>query len=427
MTNTEKSEVNEGAVREEDHLSAGKKAILGLQHTFTMFGATVLVPIITGLNISVALFMAGIGTLFFHMVTKKKVPVFLGSSFAFIAPILAVAGAVAVKNGIAYNPGDTYAEGLAYAQGGIVIAGLVYVVLAGLVYIFGYEKIISFFPPVVTGPIIMTIGLLLAPTAIGMASGNWLLAIVALATVTAVSIFAKGFMKVLPVLIGLIVGYFVSILTGNVDFAPMLEAKWFGVPPFQLAKFDMEMIFIIAPVAIATMVEHIGDVLAVGATVEKDLMKEPGLHRTLIGDGIATSISAMFGGPANTTYSENTGVLALTKVYNPVVMRIAACFAIILSIIPKLGAFISTIPTPVVGGISIVLFGMIASVGARTVVENAVDFSKPRNLIISAVILVLGLGGATLPVKIGAIAFSVSGMALGAIVGIILNKILPQD
>jgi len=427
MTNTEKSEVNEGAVREEDHLSAGKKAILGLQHTFTMFGATVLVPIITGLNISVALFMAGIGTLFFHMVTKKKVPVFLGSSFAFIAPILAVAGAVAVKNGIAYNPGDTYAEGLAYAQGGIVIAGLVYVVLAGLVYIFGYEKIISFFPPVVTGPIIMTIGLLLAPTAIGMASGNWLLAIVALATVTAVSIFAKGFMKVLPVLIGLIVGYFVSILTGNVDFAPMLEAKWFGVPSFQLAKFDMEMIFIIAPVAIATMVEHIGDVLAVGATVEKDLMKEPGLHRTLIGDGIATSISAMFGGPANTTYSENTGVLALTKVYNPVVMRIAACFAIILSIIPKLGAFISTIPTPVVGGISIVLFGMIASVGARTVVENAVDFSKPRNLIISAVILVLGLGGATLPVKIGAIAFSVSGMALGAIVGIILNKILPQD
>lgn len=427
MTNTEKGAGSEDTIREGDYLSAGKKAILGLQHMFTMFGATVLVPIITGLNISVALFMAGIGTLFFHLVTKKKVPVFLGSSFAFIAPILAVAGAVAVKNGIAYNPGDPYAEGLAYAQGGLVVAGLVYVILAGLAYVFGYEKIISFFPPVVTGPIIMTIGLLLAPTAIEMASGNWFLAIVALAAVTAVSIFAKGFMKVLPVLIGLIVGYLVSILTGNVDFTPMVEAKWFGMPPFQLAKFDIEMIFIIAPVAIATMVEHIGDVLAVGATVEKDLMKEPGLHRTLIGDGIATSISAMFGGPANTTYSENTGVLALTKVYNPVVMRIAACFAIVLAIIPKLGAFISTIPTPVVGGISIVLFGMIASVGARTVVENAVDFSKPRNLIISAVILVLGLGGATLPVKIGAIGFSVSGMALGALVGIILNKILPQD
>jgi uracil permease len=273
----------------------------------------------------------------------------------------------------------------------------------------------------------MTIGLLLAPVAIDMAGGNWLLAITALATVTAVSIFARGFMKALPVLIGLMVGYLVSLATGSVDFSPVANAKWFGIPPFQLAKFNAEMILLIAPVAIATMVEHIGDVLAVGATVEKNLMKDPGLHRTLIGDGLATSISAMFGGPANTTYSENTGVLALTKVYNPVVMRIAACFAIVLSIIPKLGAFISTVPSPVVGGISIVLFGMIASIGVRTVVENAVDFKKSRNLIIAAVILVLGLGGATLPVKIGIIDFKMSGMALGAIVGIILNKILPQD
>jgi uracil permease len=418
--------VDSGVISEGDILTPGKKAILGLQHTFTMFGATVLVPIITGMNISVALFMAGIGTLLFHLITKKKVPVFLGSSFAFIPPILAAVAAVAVRNGVAYEAGDAYAEGLAYAQGGIVIAGLVYLVMAGLVQVFGYEKIVSFFPPIVTGPIIMTIGLLLAPTAIDMAKGNWFLAIVSLCTVAAVSIFAKGFIKVLPVLIGLFVGYIVSMITSNVDFTPFAQADWFGIPPFQAAKFNIEMVMMVAPVAIVTVVEHIGDVLAVGATVEKDLMKNPGLSRTLIGDGLATCISAMFGGPANTTYSENTGVLALTKVHNPVVMRVAACFAIILSIVPKLGAFIDTIPTAVVGGISIILFGMIAGVGVRTVVENTVDFKKSRNLIIAAVILVLGLGGAVLPVKVGILDFSVSGMALGAISGIILNKVLPD-
>jgi len=423
----EKRVFNDNAIREGDYLPTGKKAILGLQHMFTMFGATVLVPILTGLNISVALFMAGIGTLFFHFVTRKKVPVFLGSSFAFIAPILAVAGAVAAKNGVAYQAGDQYLEGLAYAQGGLVIAGVIYLILAALVALYGYEKIISFFPPIVTGPIIMTIGLLLAPVAITNASTNWALAVVALAAVTIVNIFGKGFIKVLPVLIGLLVGYVAAFVTGNIDFTPLIEAKWLGIPEFQVAKFDMDMIMIIAPVAIATMVEHIGDVLAVGATVEKDFVKDPGLHRTLIGDGIATSISAMFGGPANTTYSENTGVLALTKVYNPVVMRIAACFAIGLSVIPKLGAFISTIPAAVIGGISIVLFGMIASIGVRTVVENKVDFKKSRNLIIAAVILVLGLGGATLPINLGKVSFQISGMALGAIAGIILNKVLPQD
>lgn len=427
MAKAEEKVLNDGAIREGDYLPVGKKMVLGLQHMFTMFGATILVPIITGLNISVALCMAGIGTLFFHFITRKRVPVFLGSSFAFIAPILAVVGAVAAKNGVAYNSGDPYMEGLAYAQGGLVVAGFVYLLLAGLVTVYGYEKIISFFPPIVTGPIIMTIGLLLAPVAIDMATANWILAITALATVTIVNIYAKGFVKVLPVLIGLLVGYIVALLTGNIDFTPLMEAKWLGIPEFQFAKFDLDMIMIVAPVAIATMVEHIGDVLAVGATVEKDLMKNPGLHRTLIGDGIATSISAMFGGPANTTYSENTGVLALTKVYDPVVMRIAACFAVVLSVIPKLGAFITTIPTPVIGGISIVLFGMIASIGVRTVVENKVDFKKSRNLIIAAVILVLGLGGATLPVAMGKINFQISGMALGAIVGIILNKILPED
>ncbi|MDD2573029.1 MAG: solute carrier family 23 protein [Firmicutes bacterium] len=420
--NGRNKQVDSEVISEGDFLPTGKKVILGLQHTFTMFGATVLVPIITGMNVSVALFMAGIGTLFFHIVTKKKAPVFLGSSFAFIPPILAAAAAVAARNGVAYQAGDAYAEGLAYAQGGIVIAGLVYVVMSGLVYLFGYEKIVSFFPPIVTGPIIMTIGLLLAPTAIDMASGNWFLAIVALITVTLVSIVGKGFIKVLPVLIGLFVGYIVAMITANVDYTPFAEAGWFGIPPFQAARFDMEMIMIVAPVAIVTMVEHIGDVLAVGATVEKDLIKDPGLSRTLIGDGVATCISAMFGGPANTTYSENTGVLALTKVHNPVVMRIAACFAIVLAVIPKLGAFISTIPTAVVGGISIILFGMIAGIGVRTIVENQVDFKKSRNLIIAAVILVLGLGGATLSFKW----ITVSGMALGAIAGIILNKILPD-
>jgi len=390
--------------------SLQKKIILGIQHTFTMFGATVLVPIITGLNISVALFMAGIGTLLFHFITKKKVPVFLGSSFAFIAPILAVAEVA----------------GLEYAQGGIVVAGLVYLIIAALIQTFGIERVIKFFPPVVTGPIIIVIGLKLAPVAIDMAKAHWGLAIASFLIVTAVSIYAKGFLRVLPVLIGLAGGYLIALFTGNVDFTPVMEAKWFGMPPFTMAKFSFETVMMVAPIALATVVEHFGDVIAIGATVEKDFMKEPGLHRTLIGDGLATSLSAMFGGPANTTYSENTGVLALTKVYDPIIMRIAACFAILLGIIPKLGAFISTIPGAVVGGISIVLFGMIASIGARTLVENNVDFSNSRNLLISAVILVLGLGGAALPISIGVVNFSIEGMALAAIVGITLNKVLPN-
>ncbi|MDF2547299.1 MAG: uracil-xanthine permease [Anaerosolibacter sp.] len=400
------------AIREGDYLPTSKKIILGIQHTFTMFGATVLVPLITGLDISVSLFMAGVGTLLFHFLTKGVVPAFLGSSFAFIAPILAVAALPEF--------------GLPYAQGGIVVAGLIYLVLAGLVYAFGPEKVVNFFPPIVTGPIIMVIGLKLAPVAIDMAKGNWMLAIVSFVIVTVVSIYGRGFVKVLPVLCGLIGGYIFALLTGNVDFTPVTNASYFGWPAFTMAKFNTQTIMMVAPVAIATMVEHIGDVLAIGATVEKDFMKTPGLHRTLLGDGLATSLSAMFGGPANTTYSENTGVLALTRVFNPTIMRIAACFAIILGIVPKLGSFISTIPSPVVGGISIVLFGMIASIGGRTLVENKVDFTKSRNLLISAVILVLGLGGAVVPINMGTMCFSIEGMALAAIVGIILNKVLPE-
>ncbi|HCJ57099.1 uracil-xanthine permease family protein [Lutispora sp.] len=395
------------AIRRGD-LPLYKLIILGLQHTFTMFGATVLVPILTGLNISVALFTAGIGTWFFHFVTKMKVPVFLGSSFAYIAPIILVS--------------QQYG-GIAYATGGLVIAGLMYLLLAVAVYFVGPKLIYSFFPPIVTGPIIMVIGLNLAPTAVNMAKDNWLLAGICLATVIAVSLFAKGFLKVLPVLCGLIVGYISAIAMGLVDFTPVAQAAWFGLPPFILPKFSGAAISIVAPVAIASMVEHIGDVLAVSATVGEDFVSDPGLHRTLLGDGVATSLAAMLGGPANTTYSENTGVLALTKVFDPWVMRIAACFAIVLSMIPKLGAIISTIPGPVIGGISIVLFGMIASIGVRTVVENKVDFSLNRNLMIGAVILVLGIGGAVFDFKI----FQLAGMALGAIVGIILNKILPED
>jgi len=406
----EKNYLDTEVIRDGDYIDPAKKIVLGLQHAFTMFGATVLVPIITGFNISVALFMAGCGTLLFYVITKRKVPAFLGSSFAFIAPMMVV----------------TEKFGLPYACGGIVVAGLLYLLLSLLVSVYGVKKILSFFPPVVTGPIIIVIGLKLAPVAIDMAKGNWGLALVGFAVVTAVSIYAKGFFKVLPVLTGIFVGYLVAIFTGNVDFTPIAQAKWIGWPEFVIAKFNWTAISIIAPVAIATMVEHVGDVLAIGAIVEKNLVEDPGLNRTLIGDGLATSLSAMFGGPANTTYSENTGVLALTRVYHPVIMAIAAIFAILMGLVPKLGAVILTIPTSLIGGISIVLFGMIASIGIRTVVEHKVDFSHSRNLMISAAILVLGLGGAVLAIPLGTGKIEIAGMALGAIVGIILNKILPE-
>lgn len=411
MTETNKIE----AIRDAKQLSISKRTVLGIQHTFAMFGSTILVPIITGLDISVALFMAGVCTLLFHLMTKKKIPVFLGSSFAFIAPINAVVLMIT-------NRGGT--DGLAYARGGIVIAGLVYVIVALLISIFGVEKIVEFFPPVVTGPIIMVIGLKLAPTAIDMASENWMLAIVAFLTVVIVSIYGKGFFQLVPIIVGLGVGYFVAIITKNVDFGVITSAKWLGIPEFQIAKFDFQSIMIIAPVAIATVVEHIGDVIAIGATVGDDFLEEPGLHRTMLGDGLMTALSAMVGGPANTTYSENTGVLALTRVWDPAIMRIGAVFAVLLGFVPKLAGIISSIPSAVIGGISIILFGMIASIGARTLVEEQVDFTSSRNLLIAAVIFVLGLGGAVLPINLGFIEFSIEGMALAAIIGIILNKIL---
>lgn len=397
------------------NMSNGKTFVLGLQHTFTMFGATILVPILTGLDISVALFMAGAGTLLFHLLTKGKVPVFLGSSFAFIAAIVAA----------------TEAFSLEHALGGIVVAGLIYVVMAVVVYFVGPDIILGFFPPVVTGSIIMVIGLNLAGTAVSMASANWLMALISFVIVVIVSVYLRGFAKSLPVLISLFISYIIAILvtlTGLanlVDFTPVAQAAWVGFPKFAIAKFDISAIVLVAPVAICTLVEHVGDVIAVGAITNRDFIKNPGLHRTMLGDGLATSLSAMFGGPANTTYSENTGVLALTQAFNPTIMRIAACFAIVLGVVPKLGAIIQTIPGSIIGGVSIVLFGMIAAIGVRTVVINQVDFHLPRNLIIAAAILVLGIGGASVPFTIGSMQLNIQGMALAAIVGILLNKILP--
>ena len=404
------SQKNLNAITDVTALGVPKMMTLGLQHTFTMFGATVLVPIITGLDISVSLFLAGVGTLLFHFITKGKVPAFLGSSFAFIAPMLAVAGT----------------HGLEYARGGIVVAGFIYLILAGLMQVFGAEKVIKFFPPVVTGPIIIVIGLKLAPVAIDMASADWLLAFIAFCIVASVSVYAKGFLKVIPVIIGLIGAYVVAVILGKVDFTAVRDASIFGLPAFTFAKFNLDAILTVAPIALATMVEHVGDVIAIGATVDKDFMEEPGLSRTLAGDGIATAVSAFFGGPANTTYSENTGVLALTRAWDPRIMQIAAVMAIALGVIPKLGALISTIPVAIIGGISIILFGMIASIGARTLVEHQVDFTKSRNLIIAAVIVVLGLGGAVLPINLGAISVNIEGMALAAIAGILLNVIFPE-
>ncbi|HAA80891.1 MAG TPA: uracil permease [Thermoanaerobacter sp.] len=397
-----------GPIKEGDKISLLQLLILGLQHTFTMFGATVLVPLLTGLDVGVALFTAGIGTLWFHLVTKRKVPIFLGSSFAFIAPV-----ALVVKQ-----------WGVPAAQGGIIIAGLLYGLMAVLVYFLGREFMENLLPPVVTGPIIMVIGLNLAPVAIKSASQNWMVALIVLTTVILVSMYGRGFFKLVPVLVGLIVGYGVSLIFGIVDLKPVQEAALFAVPAFTKPEFNPAAIGLIAPVAVATIVEHVGDVLAVGATVQKDFVKDPGLHRTLIGDGIATSLAGLFGGPANTTYSENTGVLALTGVWKPEVMRVAAVMAMILSTCQKLTALIRTVPEPVIGGISIILFGMIASIGIRTVVENAVDFKKSRNLIISSAILVFGIGGAVVNLWGG---IQLGGVGLAAIIGIILNQVLPKE
>jgi uracil permease len=353
--------------------------LLGLQHTVAMFGATVLVPLLTGLNPSVALFTAGLGTLVFHLVTGRMVPVFLGSSSAFIAPILA-----AKEAGFS----------LSAIGGGLVAAGLVYGLFALLVLLIGSQRVRWVFPPVVTGPVIVVIGLTLAPVAVQMASKDWLLAIATFASTVVSAVFFRGLFQMIPVLLGVGAGYLLALLLGRVDLKPLQEATWFGVPPFTLASLEWGAVLLIAPVAFVTIMEHIGDILTNGRVVGKDFFTKPGLHRTLLGDGLATSLAGLLGGPANTTYSENTGVLAVTRVYDPVVLRLAALFAILLSFSPKLAALLQTLPQGVLGGISMLLFGMIASIGIRTLAEAEIDFTKSRNLIVVSAILVLGLGGA---------------------------------
>jgi uracil permease len=395
-------------------MSMQKKTVLGLQHVVAMFGATVLVPLLTGLDPSVALLAAGIGTLSFHLITKRMVPVFLGSSFAFIPAII-----LATERGYSW----------AAIGFGIIMAGVLYVLMGFLVALIGHEKITRVFPPIVTGPVIIVIGITLAPVALGMAEGAWWLAILTLATAIVAAVFFKGLFKMLPILTGAIVGYiFGAIFFPDFSFQPVMDAAWVGLPNFTWGWQDMNWsaVALIAPIAFVTMIEHVGDIVANGGVVGKNFLDEPGLNRTLMGDGVATMIAGFIGGPPNTTYSENTGVLAVTKVYDPVILRIGAGFAIVLALIPKLAAILRTVPVPVLGGLSTVLFGMIAAVGLRTLVTAQVDFKKGRNMLVVGMILVFGLGvsGLSNALSIGDV--PISGLALAAVVGVVLNLILPE-
>lgn len=403
-------------------ISKKTKYLLGAQHVLAMFGATVLVPFLTGLNPSLALLTAGIGTLIFHFCSKKIVPVFLGSSFAFIGAIQLV-----LKN-----------QGIAYVKSGVICAGLVHIIMAGVVLKFGVEKVKSFFPPIVTGPIIMVIGLRLSPVALGMMGyanstfdkKSLLVSGIVVLSMIIFSVLGKGFFKLVPILISVAIGYLISIPMGMVDFTPVITAKWIGLSSDAMKDlltapiFTIESILAIAPIALVVFIEHIGDITTNGAVVGKDFFKEPGVHRTLLGDGLATALAGLLGGPANTTYGENTGVLAVTKVYDPSILRIAAWYAIGLSIIGKFGAILQTIPVPVMGGVSIILFGMIASVGVRTLIDAQLDFAHSRNLMIAAVIFVFGI--AVGDIVLGS-SLSISGLTIAAILGITLNKILPEN
>ena len=422
-------------------LGIPKMLILGLQHMFAMFGATVLVPILVngyfhgeGLSVQVTLFMAGIGTLFFHLCARLKVPAFLGSSFAFLGGFAAVAE---LNTGIFADM--TYGEKLPYACGGVVVAGLLYLFLALVIRLVGVKRVMRFLPPVVTGPIIICIGLSLAGSAISNAQTNWFLALIALATIVFFNVWGKGMLRIIPILMGVIVSYaaaFIMQLSGMtnpdgstiLDFSGVSSASMTGLPPFTLCKFSLTAILIMAPIAIATMMEHIGDISAISATTGQNFLEDPGLHRTLIGDGLATSISAVFGGPANTTYGENTGVLELSKVYDPRVIRLAAVYAILLSFVPKFSAIITSLPAAIIGGVSFILYGMISAIGIRNIVENKVDLTKSRNLIIAAVILVCGLGFSSgLTFTIGSASVTLTGLAIASLAGIILNAILPGN
>lgn len=411
--------------------SLKQKIILGIQHTLAMFGATVLVPALTGLNTSITLFCAGVGTLLFHLITKRKVPVFLGSSFAFMAGIMAIIGDSRMGD-------PDFMDKLAAVKGALIVGGLVYVVFAGLIRLFGYEKVNKLLPPIVTGPIIIVIGLRLSSTAISSAfyyNGEFslksvLVTVVILAVVICVSIFAKGIFNLMPILFAIIAGYLICLPLGFCDFTAVREASFLSfMDPDILAQltcvpvFRMDAILAIAPIALVTMIEHVGDITTNGAVVGQNFMEDPGVHRTLLGDGLATAFAGLLGGPANTTYGENTGVLAVTKVYDPAVIRIAACFAIVLGVFGKFGGFITSIPSPVTGGISIVLYGMISAVGVRILINSRLNFGNSRNLLVAAIILVLGIGCDSIPVY-GTV--TISGLALAAVVGIVLAFILPE-
>ena len=427
---------NQEAIYDVRKLGKGKILVLGLQHLFAMFGATVLVPLLTGLDVSTTLLFAGLGTLLFHFLTKMKVPAFLGSSFAFLGGYAAIAPL--------HANGSSNVEMIPYACFGVACAGLLYLVMAGLIKLYSAERIMKFFPPIVTGPIIIAIGLPLSKSAIDSCSTNWIIALAAILVVILCNIYGKGMIKIVPILMGVIVSYVLGIALGEVDFTAVRDAAWIGFPIkkeftfFSLfgENFDMSTliasIITIMPIAFATIVEHIGDISAISSTTGVNYIQEPGLHRTLLGDGFATMLASLFGAPANTTYGENTGVLNLSKVYDPFVVRLAAIFAILFSFCPKVASIIQAMPTATVGGISLILYGMISAVGVRNVVETKVDFTKSRNVIIAALILVLSIGvnystAGAIAFKIGSITISLSGLAVGALTGIILNAILPDN
>lgn len=409
-------------------LGAGRMLVLGVQHMFAMFGATVLVPALTGLSVATTLLFAGLGTLLFHLLAKGKVPAFLGSSFAFLAGYWAIA------------PGGEK-ELLPYACLGVACAGLVYLLLSALIKAFGTGKVMKFFPPIVTGPIIIAIGLNLSQSAVDNCATNWWIALIAIVVVVVCNIWGKGMIRIIPIILGVFASYIVAAVTGNVDFTPVKEAAWIGFPiTFDRTVFaifknpDVSLIvtsiITIMPIALATVVEHIGDISAISSTVGKNYIKDPGLHRTLLGDGLATILASLFGAPANTTYGENTGVLTLSKVFDPLVIRLAAYFAILFSFCPKISALIECMPAATIGGVSLVLYGMISAVGVRNIVESKCDFTMSRNVLIAALILVLSIGinysaAGAIAFTIGKVTISLSGLAIGSLVGIILNAVLP--
>lgn len=433
---SKKIKVGQDGIYDARQLGTPRMVVLGFQHMFAMFGATVTVPLLTGLDISTTLLFAGLGTLLFHCLTKFKVPAFLGSSFAFLGGYAAIAPMA--------EDGTPNKEMLPYACLGVACAGLVYLVVSALVKFVGVNKVMKLFPPVVTGPIIIAIGLGLAPSAVNNCSSNWWLAVIALVLVIFFNIFGKGMIKIIPILLGIVGTYVIAILVGNVggvesfaiDFSGVKEAAWIGFPiewgstvfgGVRDGSKALSAIIAIMPIAIATMMEHIGDISAISATCGKNYISDPGLHRTLLGDGLATTMASLFGGPANTTYGENTGVLALSKVYDPRVIRIAAYFAMLFSFCPKFAAIIESIPGSVVGGISFVLYGMISAIGVRNIVEAKVDFSKARNTIIAAVILVVALGLSNgITFTVGGNTITLTALAVASIVGIVLNLIFPE-